>query len=228
MCKPVIAAFDFDGTLTTRDTLPAFIRFTHGCHRLLAGLLRHAHWLLLMRLGLCPNWKAKEKLFSYYYKGTTHAQFQQWGRDFADVAATMLDPQTAATLRQHQAAGHAVCVVTASVDEWVRPLCERLGVSMVMATRIEVSPDATLTGRFLTRNCNGAEKVARLLETFPHRQSYRLYAYGDSHGDDELIASADVGVRILRSKTMIFRCVNSLCTEIFGSLSEKRLFCSQK
>ena len=209
MCRPVIAAFDFDGTLTTRDTLPAFIRFTHGRRRLLAGLLRHVHWLLLMRLGLCPNWKAKEKLFSYYYKGTTHAQFQP-----------------VATLRQHQAAGHTVCVVTASIDEWVRPVCERLGVSTVLATRIEVSPDGTLTGRFLTPNCYGAEKVARLLETFPHRQTYRLYAYGDSRGDDELIASADVGVRILRSKTMIFRCVNSLCTEIFGSLSKKRLFCS--
>ena len=192
----VVAAFDFDGTLTTKDTLTAFIRFTHGRRRLLLGLLRHAHWLLLMRLGLYPNWKVKEKVFAYYYKGTTYEQFWQWGRCFADVAEALLNRQTTALLRWHLAEGHTVCVVTASIDEWVRPVCERLGVGMVLATRIEVSSDGILTGRFLSRNCYGAEKVARLLETFPRRDSYTLYAYGDSRGDRELLAMADEGFLI--------------------------------
>lgn len=186
-----MAAFDFDGTLTTSDTLIAFIRFTHGRRRLLLGFMRHAHWLLMMKLGLYPNWKVKEKVFTHFYKGTSYEQFKQWGRGFADVVETMLNSQTVEMLRQHQAAGHIVCVVTASIDEWVRPVCERLGVGTLLATRIEVSAGATLTGRFLSPNCYGAQKVARLLEVFPQRQSYRLYAYGDSSGDAELLAFAD-------------------------------------
>ena len=189
----VIAAFDFDGTLTTTDTLPAFVRFTHGRRRQLWGFLCYAPWLLLMRLGLYPNWKAKEKVFSYFYKGTTYKQFSQWGRDFANVAETMLNSHTVAVLQQHLDNGHTVCVITASIDEWVRPICERLSVSTLIATRIEVSPDGLLTGRFQTPNCYGFQKMVRLLEVFPDRQAYKLYAYGDSRGDDELLAMADVG-----------------------------------
>ncbi len=133
---------------------------------------------------------------SHYYKGTPHAQFVRWGRHFADVAASMLNPQTINTLRRHQAEGHTVCVVTASIDEWVRPVCERLGVGMVIATRIEVAPDGRLTGRFLSRNCHGPEKVTRLFEVFPHRRAYKLYAYGNSRGDADLLALADEGVTI--------------------------------
>ena len=200
LCPRLIAAFDFDGTLTTADTLTAFIRFTHGRRRLLLGILCHAHWLLMMKLGLYPPGKAKERLFAHFYRGTKHEQFAQWGRDFADVAETMVNGQTAGLLRQHLAEGHTVCVVTASIDEWVRPLCARLGVTTVLATGIEVTADGMVTGRFLTPNCCGRQKVERLLELFPRRQSYRLYAYGDSSGDDELLAMADEGFRLGRRR----------------------------
>ena len=198
--KDVVAAFDFDGTLTNKDTLIAFICFTHGRRRLFMGFLRHAPWLLLMKIGLYPNWKAKEKVFSYFYKGTAYEQFAQWGQEFADVAETMLNKKTVGTLKRHLSEGHKVCVVTASIDEWVRPVCRRLGVGTVLATRIEVSVSGRLTGRLLSsrpddegKNCYGSQKVVQLLEAFPHRQSYRLYAYGDSRGDDELLSLADVG-----------------------------------
>ena len=206
-----IAAFDFDGTLTTTDTLTTFIRFTHGRRRLILGLLRHTHWLILMTLGLYPNWKTKEKVFSHFYKGTTYEQFIQWGCDFANVAEQMLNCKMVESLRQHQTEGHTVCVITASIEEWVRPICERLGVNTIIATHIEVSADGILTGRFLSPNCNGIQKVARLQEVFPLRQTYKLYAYGDSHGDDELLAFSDEGFRIKHCNyyymTHLFRAV---------------------
>lgn len=198
--KDTVAAFDFDGTLTTSDTLIAFIRFTHGRRRLLFGILLHAHWLLMMKLCFYPNGKAKEKIFSHFYKGTTHKQFAQWGREFADIAETMLNSHMVDTLKQHLAEDHTVCVVTASIDEWVRPICERLGVNTILATQIEVSSNGILTGRFLTPNCYGNQKVARLLESFPQRQSYKLYAYGNSRGDNKLLTLADIGFHIEHHK----------------------------
>ena len=42
-------------------------------------------------------------------------------------------------------------------------------------------------------NCYGQEKVNRFLQVEPDRKSYVLYAYGDSSGDKEMIALADVG-----------------------------------
>ena len=76
--KKTVAAFDFDGTLTRGDTLTAFIRFTHGWRRLLWGFLQHTHWLLLIRLGLYPSARAKEKIICYFYKGTAYSQFVTW------------------------------------------------------------------------------------------------------------------------------------------------------
>jgi phosphoserine phosphatase len=60
----------------------------------------------------------------------------------------------------------------------------------VVGTQIEVK-DGRLTGRFLTKNCYGQEKVNRLLSLYPHRQDYCLVAYGDSRGDKELLSFAD-------------------------------------
>ena len=62
-----IYAFDFDGTLTTRDTLLVFTRYAKGTRAFLWGFLRHAHLLVLMKLRLYPNWKAKQRVFSYFF-----------------------------------------------------------------------------------------------------------------------------------------------------------------
>ena len=62
--KRKVYCFDFDGTLTTKDTLLQFIRFAVGDRAFLAGFLRYSPLLVLMKLHLYPNWKAKQKVFS--------------------------------------------------------------------------------------------------------------------------------------------------------------------
>ena len=64
-----IYAFDFDGTLTTKDTLIEFIRFSKGIVRLFLGFLLFSPLLILMKLHLYPNWKAKQRVFSWFFKG---------------------------------------------------------------------------------------------------------------------------------------------------------------
>ena len=45
-----VAVFDFDGTITRKDTLIEFIRFAKGSAALYWGLLLHLPWLILMKL----------------------------------------------------------------------------------------------------------------------------------------------------------------------------------
>ena len=168
-------AFDFDGTLTTRDTLLVFIRYACGTSSFALGFLRHAHLLVLMKLGLYPNWKAKQKIFSYFFRDMSLADFNALCQRFAADNRQLLRPQ-----------GHVV-IVSASIDNWVQPFCPQV---TVLGTQIEVI-DGRLTGRFLTNNCYGQEKVNRLLALYPDRSTYHLIAYGDSRGDKELLAFAD-------------------------------------
>lgn len=187
MCYKVYA-FDFDGTLTTRDTLLAFIRYAKGDWRFLLGMARYVPLLVLMKLGAYPNWRAKQRVFNHFFGGMTLTDFDALCRRFAADNRHLLRPQGLATMQQARAEGARLVVVSASIDNWVRPFFETD--VEVLGTQVEVA-DGRLTGRFLTRNCYGEEKVRRISEHYPHREEYKLIAFGDSRGDKELLEYAD-------------------------------------
>ncbi|MBO4720352.1 MAG: haloacid dehalogenase-like hydrolase [Prevotella sp.] len=182
-----IVVSDFDGTLTTKDTLIEFIRYACGTKAFLWGFLLHAPLLVLMKLGIYPNWKAKQRVFSHFFGGMSLETFDGLCQDFARDSRHLLRQQGVQALQQAQADGAEVLIVSASIDNWVQPFFPEM---KVVGTQIEVK-DGRLTGRFLTKNCYGQEKVNRILALYPNRQDYHLTAYGDSRGDKELLAFAD-------------------------------------
>ena len=182
-----VYAFDFDGTLTTKDTLIAFIRFAKGTMAFGCGFARYAHLLVLMKLGLYPNWKAKQQVFAHFFKGMALSDFNAICTAFAASSQQLLRPDGIKAVQQAQDKGSEVLIVSASIDNWVQPFFPKV---KVLGTQIEVK-DGMLTGRFLTRNCYGQEKVNRILALYPNRQDYYLTAFGDSRGDKEMLAWAD-------------------------------------
>ena len=190
-----VAVFDFDGTLTTKDTLLEFIKYTHGKLAFLIGFAIHSPLLVLMKLHLYPNWKAKQKVFAHFYKGMEFDKFVSYGERFADYVEGIRKETTINRFNELSHESADVYVISASIDEWVRPFCSRLGVTDVLGTKVEVR-DGKLTGMFLTKNCYGQEKVNRLLEVEPSREEYYLYAFGDSRGDKEILEFADEGTKV--------------------------------
>ena len=182
-----IYAFDFDGTLTTRDTLLEFIRYACGNKAFFLGFLIYSPLLIMMKLGYYPNWKAKQMVFSYFFKGMPYEEFAQLGRLFAIDKSHLLRPKGIEMVKKAQAEGAEVLIVSASIDNWVQPFFPKVKVA---GTQVEVK-DGCLTGRFLTKNCYGQEKVNRLLAIYPNRKEYRLIAFGDSEGDQVLLDFAD-------------------------------------
>ena len=182
-----VFAFDFDGTLTTRDTLIAFIRYACGTPRFLFGFLLHAPLLVLMKLRLYSNGKAKQRVFSWFFKGMTIETFDALCQDFARTHRHLLRPETVRVLEQALTERAEVLIVSASIDNWVQPFFPSV---TVLGTQVEVI-DGRLTGRFLTPNCYGQEKVRRILALYPDRSAYHLTAFGDSRGDRELLTFAD-------------------------------------
>ena len=187
MPKAKLFAFDFDGTLTTRDTLIEFIRYACGTVRFLLGFLLYSPLLVLMKLRLYSNGKAKQKVFVHFFKGMTIDAFDTLCQDFASTHRHLLRPEVVSQLEQALSEGAEVLIVSASIDNWVQPFFPKV---KVLGTQIEVI-DGRLTGRFLTPNCYGQEKVRRILTLHPDRSAYHLTAYGDSRGDREMLAFAD-------------------------------------
>ena len=188
-----ILVFDFDGTLTTRDTLIAFIRFARGTAWLLRCLALLLPRLLLMKVGLADNGRTKERLFAMCFKGMRTTDFDELCHRFAATVGRSVKRQaTWGVMEKAVADGNPVYVVSASVDNWVKPFFP--DVVTVIGNQVE-SENERLTGRFLTHNCYGAEKVRRLKASLPDlayaRSHYYIIAYGDSRGDKEMLAYAD-------------------------------------
>ena len=176
-----IYTFDFDGTLTTRDTLLLFIRFVCGRWGVIAVFLRYAPLLVLMKLKLYPNWRVKQKVFAHCFGGMTTETFNDYCRSFAQkYSSCVLRPEGLATLRKALDEGATVMIVSASVDNWV-----------ILGTEVEAI-DGILTGQFKSRNCYGAEIVRRLSAQLPAPREYcYIVAFGDSRGDKEMLQYAD-------------------------------------
>ncbi len=64
-----IAFFDFDGTITTKDTLLEIIKFQKGKRAFYIGFLLHGPWLLAYKLKLFPNDAVKQKILTYFFAG---------------------------------------------------------------------------------------------------------------------------------------------------------------
>lgn len=186
----VIAVFDFDGTITNKDTLFDFIHFYFGMPRLILGLILLSPVLVLFKLGFVANNKAKQILFSYFFKGKKIEDFDDVCQNYSDRVGEILKPGAIQKIKEHQQEGHLVIIDSASISNWIIPWAKQIGIVEVIGTRIEVK-NGLITGKFFGENCYGQEKVRRLLEQYPNRGTYELYAYGDSSGDKQLLEIAD-------------------------------------
>ena len=194
--KKKIYCFDFDGTLTTSDTLLEFIKYAKGRGRFLMVFLMYSPLLVLMKLHLYPTWKAKQQIFAHLFAGMRIEKFDALCRGFAEESQHLLRPKGITLMHEALVAGAQVFIVSASIDNWVRPFFDirNLKGVQVLGTQIEVE-DGKLTGRFKSNNCYGKEKVHRIAEALKsfERSEYEIEAFGDSRGDKEMLAFADKG-----------------------------------
>lgn len=182
--------FDFDGTLTTKDTMIEFIRFVRGGNRLLLGYVMISPSLIGMKLGLVPNDKAKERLLAHHFKGLSQAVLQEKAAAFAkEVIPVMMRPQGEATLAEYRKAGHRVVVVSASLDMWLQPYFEAQGIEFLCTAAAYAG--GFFTGKLDGPNCNGEEKVKRINAHLKVADYEEVIAYGDSSGDEAMLGMAD-------------------------------------
>ncbi|MCM1348347.1 MAG: HAD-IB family hydrolase [Firmicutes bacterium] len=189
--KPVVALFDFDGTLINRDSFVEFAKFSLSPWRLGVGIMRSLPWLISWKIGKTSSHKAKERLFRNLYRGARGRWFETKCRLFADKLDTMVCQATMDALKQCKKNEFDIAIISASIGTWIRPWAERHGIYCVIATEAEIE-NGRLTGNFATPNCRGEEKLRRFKE-FENRQrrGYDLYVWGDSDGDKPLMEYAD-------------------------------------
>ncbi len=187
----VVAAFDFDGTLSRRDSLVPFLRRACGDAAVLRAIASRLHVLLAAGAGRVCRGRAKEALLRPLLGGRRLADLEPVAAAFA---TRLLDrgmwPPGLERLEWHRRRGDEVVIVSASPELYLGPVGRALGASAVLATGLEVDAGGRLTGRLAGPNVRGAEKVARL-DAWLGGDPAEVWAYGNSDGDRQLLARAD-------------------------------------
>ncbi len=201
----MVAAFDFDGTLTRGGSTFAFLTRIAGWRAVSVAVVRTLPRLLHAALvgGEAAD-RAKESLFVRLLGGRPESGVAESAARFGRRHLQRhVRPDVARLVQRHQEQGHTVLVVSASPEYYVGPAVRLLGVDAVLATRLAVV-DGVLTGRFAGRNCRGGEKYRRVAEWLeeagaaPEEPAPELWAYGNSRGDLRLLAAADRGFDVGR------------------------------
>jgi phosphatidylglycerophosphatase C len=188
----IIGAFDFDGTLTYRDTLLPFLKFTFGTKVLAKKFLPLLPRLASFPLGLISRQEAKELILTAFLQGLPLSTVEAWGRAFAKgKLPSLIRKEVYQTLKWHQEQGHTSVLISANLSFYLKPWGECEGFDAVLASELEVDHDGLVTGKLKGKNCWGEEKVRRLEVAFGKKEGYMLFAYGDSRGDKELLDFAD-------------------------------------
>ncbi len=187
--KSTIAVFDFDKTLTTRDSLFPFLWNARGFISIFLFLCLSPYFLGYL-LGLLTRQKIKEKALTRFFGGWELTRLKKLGCHYANERLDRyLRPQAMNRLVWHQKQGHRCILVSASLELYLIPWAERYGFEKAIATQLEIS-NGKITGRIQGSNCWGPEKKNRLLAYLGSDAIQELYVYGDSRGDKELLECA--------------------------------------
>jgi phosphatidylglycerophosphatase C len=195
--RPIVA-FDFDGTLTSRDSFLAFLAWQAGPVRFAAGAVgltpSLANYLFHNDRG-----RLKARFAKTYLGKMSQEAIAAEARKFAEQQARkLLRPDAVRSWKRWQAEGARMVIVTASPETIVAPFARGLGADLLIGTRLEFDEHDRFTGRLDGANCRGEEKVRRLREAFG--EDVRLEAaYGDTSGDVAMLAIADEqGMRVFK------------------------------
>jgi HAD superfamily hydrolase (TIGR01490 family) len=184
-----IAFFDFDGTITTKDTLLEFARYSKGKFRFYLGFFLTSPWMVAYKLKVISNQKAKEQFLRYFFRNCPLPEFMQLCENFAkDVIPGLIRTKAPGEISRLKEAGAQVVIVSASPENWIRPWADSMDVQL-LATRL-ITKNGKITGAIEGRNCHGQEKVRRIEAAFTLTDFDEIYAYGDTSGDRPMLGLA--------------------------------------
>ncbi len=183
--------FDFDGTITYRDTMFLFLNF-YNPSRFKFQFIKHIPIFILLKFKLVQAEKAKRSFIASILKGQTKQKIQEKAQQFFDRYYPEIIRENAlefiANIDRTQIDSY---IVTASLDIWVKPFAEKFNMKL-LATQAEFKNDI-FTGEFIGENCNGLEKVERIKKAVYDKRYDKMIAFGDTLGDEEMLSWADEG-----------------------------------
>jgi phosphatidylglycerophosphatase C len=184
-----LALFDFDGTITHKDSFIDFIRYAVGTTRLVLGLFWLSPAIVAYFAKLLRNDQLKTIFLKHFFKMWTCEKFKTTASQYSrDRLPQLLKTSALDRIQWHRDQQHVIYIVSASPEDWLLPWCQSHSLQLI-STELE-KIDNRITGNMRTPNCHGQEKVKRIQAVLSLDTFESIYAYGDSSGDKPMLALA--------------------------------------
>ena len=185
-----LALFDFDGTLTTKDSLGEFIKYAVGAKTYYFKLLLFLPVYVLYKTKIMDNSYAKKLIFRLYFNATREETFKEKALKYStEEIHKIMREDIYDKFQEHIKNGDRVLIVSASMRCWLLPFAEKHNVEL-LSTELEFV-NGVFSGHFSTKNCHGEEKLRRIKRHLNLDDYEEIYAYGDSSGDNEMLSVAN-------------------------------------
>jgi len=181
--------FDFDGTLTYKDTMFLFLKF-YNPTKYSFQFLKHVPLFVLLKLKLANAEAVKKSFISSILKGESRYQIEKKAKQFFEENYPDLFRQNALDfINNIDTENTDSYIVSASLDIWVKPFADKFNMTL-LATKAEFKDDI-FTGKFIGKNCNKDEKVCRIEAELGDKKFDKIIAFGDTSGDKAMFKFAN-------------------------------------
>ncbi len=187
-----IIVFDFDGTITTKDTFALFLRYYAGTLGWILRIFSLLPTFLAYGLRLIDRNRVKDRVISRFFKGKQISEIENRAAKFAqEVIPGLIRPGAQEALNELSDSRESLYICSASITPYLKSWGEGQNIHNILATELEVE-NGICTGRIKGWNVWGPGKVRRILAEFSPRSVKISHAYGDSRGDKEMLHAAEV------------------------------------
>lgn len=189
--KKTIALFDFDGTITSKDTLFDIARFSHSSTSYLFKLLLMIPVFVLMKSSLISKQRGKEFFLKRYFGNMEIVTFNAICEEYTTSRLhQIIRPKANHKIVDFLKRNIPVYIVSASPENWILPWAKAQNIE-VIATQLEISNNR-LSGKISGVNCNGIEKVNRIKKAIDLSNYDEIIVFGDTSGDLPMLDLATI------------------------------------
>lgn len=185
-----IAFFDFDNTITYKDSFIEFLFYSNTITKICLKSLFLSPLIILYFFKIIPNWRLKEIFLTAFFANLELDTFKKMADEFSkEKLPSIVKHEALEEIKFYKSKNVSVVIVSASVDLWLASWCANYGLDLI-SSKLEVKENK-ITGKLEGKNCYGIEKVNRIRAVYNLKEFDKIYAYGDSKGDIEMLALAD-------------------------------------
>ncbi|MFA9290638.1 MAG: HAD-IB family hydrolase [Solirubrobacteraceae bacterium] len=188
--KRTLYLFDFDGTITKKDSLFHFLKFYANPVQYFLGLIIFSPLFLLAKSNVLNKSKIKEMFISFFLKAEPQIKIEEIANDYANEVEKIFRPKATEMLLEIKKDPFSDCyIVSASLDSWLKPIAKKNGVNLICTNALY--QNGFYTGKFSSINCNFKEKKNRILKEINIKKYNKIISFGDSKGDLEMFSISD-------------------------------------